>query len=174
MGKILKISLQENEILVSFDVVSLFTTVPINDAKKILEKNWSQIKQFTNSNKKEFSHLVSLCLDNSYCQFGDEFFLQKEGLPMGSSLSPIIADIFLDDLFTQMLQNFPDNIKFVVKYVDDTFFILNKIKLIEIFDYLNNFHPNLKFTMEEENNRCINFLYVTICITPDNNIEFQH
>lgn len=71
--------------MISFDVISLFTSIPTNVAKNIVEK-WPLLKNNTTINKKEFKDLLDLCLDSSYCQYEDQFYLQKNGLPMGSNL----------------------------------------------------------------------------------------
>ena len=46
----------------------------------------------------ELCHLVELCLRSTYFQFGHTFFEQVQGAAaMGSSLSPIVANIFMED-----------------------------------------------------------------------------
>jgi hypothetical protein len=42
--------------------------------------------------------LLEVCLRTTYFQVDDKFFQQKDGMAMGSSLSPIISNIFMDHL----------------------------------------------------------------------------
>ena len=50
--KLHDIILEENNKLVSFDVISLFTNIPTYLAIKIIMKNWTTIEKFTNITKK--------------------------------------------------------------------------------------------------------------------------
>ena len=49
-----------------------------------------------------------------------------------------------------------------IRYVDDTFTLVKKGKLNDIITALNNFHPNIKFTHELEQDNKIPFLDVLI------------
>ena len=79
---------------------------------------------------------------------------------MGSRLGPIIGNIFKDyfecrhmDELTQL------GVKLWIRYVDDTFVIINnKNQADKTLEFLNNCHPTIKFTMEQEVNNEINFL----------------
>ena len=42
--------------------------------------------------------LLQCVLDQNYFQYNTEIYLQKEGLPMESPLSPLLADIFIQHL----------------------------------------------------------------------------
>lgn len=48
------------------------------------------------------------------------------------------------------------------KYVDGSFFIIQDHKINDILEFLDNFHPQLKFTMECEQSNRLNFLDTTI------------
>jgi hypothetical protein len=39
--------------------------------------------------------LLDICLTTTYFQFEDKFYKQKEGKSMGSSLSPMVSNIFM-------------------------------------------------------------------------------
>ncbi len=47
--------------------------------------------------------LIELCLRSIYVQFQSNFFEQIDGTPMGSSLFPIIANLFMEDLEEQAM-----------------------------------------------------------------------
>ena len=49
-----------------------------------------------------------------------------------------------------------------LRYVDDTFTFIKEGKIDEIISSLNSFHPNIKFTHEIEQNKCISFLDVRV------------
>ena len=55
-------------------------------------------------------------------------------------------------------------------YVDDTHAYVDTAEVDMIFDTLNNFHPNIEFTFELEQNNTINFLDVRIKRSNNNDI----
>lgn len=74
-------------------------------------------------------------------------------MPMGNPLSPTIADIVLDNLLDDALMELNNKnikIKYISKYVDDIFAVINSDDKDEILKTLNSHHPKLKFTMEME------------------------
>ncbi|MGR0261149.1 hypothetical protein, partial [Klebsiella pneumoniae] len=53
-----------------------------------------------------------------------QFYLQSEGLPIGSCISPILAEIFLDSLEHKIFNSNNSLVKYVkhwFRYVDDVF-----------------------------------------------------
>ncbi|CAF1371718.1 unnamed protein product [Didymodactylos carnosus] len=70
----------------------------------------------------DIKDLLNLALKNSYFQFNGKFYKQKIGLTMGNTLSPILADIYMDDYQQQHLHqvNSPNKIW---RYVDDVLII---------------------------------------------------
>lgn len=84
---------------------------------------------------------------------------------MGSPLSPIVANIFLNHFEVLHLRNCPANIKpqLYRRYLDDTFIIFeNENQALQFYTYINSKHPNIKFTFEGEIERKLPFLDVTV------------
>ena len=113
-AKIIQTFLSSNLTLVSFNVKSLFTNVPINGTLSFLEK---RLKEFHYS-AFEITELITLtrtCLSQTTFSFQGYFCKQSEGLVMGSPLSPIIADIsmlyFENTLFEKNLFPFLDTLR---------------------------------------------------------------
>ena len=79
---------------------------------------------------------------------------------MGSPLSPIVANIFMEEFETSALQHATHQPKLWHRYVDDTFIIWqhSKQQLDNFFQHLNNQHSNIKFTMETEDQGSLPFL----------------
>ena len=78
--------LDSNDVLVSFNVVSLFTKVPIPDSIEI-------VKHKTNI---EITSLVELCLKSTFFSFQGVIYKQVDSVAMGSPLSPIIANLYME------------------------------------------------------------------------------
>ena len=86
--------------LISFDVKSLFTKVPIDLSLQIIRRRLAQdpnLEQRTPLDVSTIADLTELCLRTTYFLYSDEFFEQKEGAAMGSPLSPVVANIFMEE-----------------------------------------------------------------------------
>ena len=104
------IRLKPNECLVSYDVEALFTSVPIQAALNITKKKLEEDKELhlrTSMSVQHISWLLEFCLRTTYFLFQGEFYLQLEGTAMGSPISPIIANLFLEDLEAKALSSSP-------------------------------------------------------------------
>ena len=106
--------------------------------------------------------VVELCLRTIYFQFQEDFFEQTDGAAMGSPLSPIITNLFMEDLEQRVIQSAPLQPKLWVQYVDDTFVIWThgKEELRAFHEHLNQQCPSIQFTIEEEKEERIAFLDV--------------
>ncbi|XP_036322205.1 uncharacterized protein LOC118736225 [Rhagoletis pomonella] len=165
--RLTNISVCDEDVLVSFDVISLFTNIPTMLATKIIMIKWDQIQRTTSIPKHKFQQILDFCLkDNNYFMCNNKLYTQTFGMPMGNPLSPTIADIIMDDLLdntiSELKQHFNIDIKFINKYVDDIFAITNRNDVNTILETLNKYHPKLQFTMEMEENASIPFLDVRI------------
>jgi hypothetical protein len=88
------------DILVSFDVTSLFPSVPLAPAIEHVE-NILHTSEVPPDATKEFLSLLGVCLSHDICKFKDEFHAFPDGLPMGSPLALLLADVFMSRLRTR-------------------------------------------------------------------------
>ena len=158
--------------LVSLDVISLFTNVPLDLAMSGVDSRWPHIEKHCNLPKNEFLTAISFILHSTYFTFDGLYYKQTFGVPMGSPLSPIIADITLQDLERKALSSIPFNPPFYFRYVDDIVMAAPSHFCITLLEVFNSFHERLQFTLEEGVDNKINFLDVTILIK-DNLIYFD-
>ena len=91
--------LQLGECLSSYDVTSLFTSVPIDPALKVikdlLEKD-EKLNDRTVFSVQDIIELLGFCLHNTYFCFQNKFYEQVEGAPMGLPVSPIVANLYME------------------------------------------------------------------------------
>jgi len=88
----------EESSLVSLDVISLFTNVPIDMVLDILDENWIHIQSHTSIPKSEFILAAKFVLNSTFFQFNQLYYKQTFGAPMGSPLSPVVADLVMQRL----------------------------------------------------------------------------
>ena len=81
---------------------------------------------------------------------------------MGSPLSPIAADIAMDDLETKCIASLPFQLPFFFRYVDDIITAVPTDKIDTILNTFNSYNHKIKFTIEDESDGKICFLDVLI------------
>ena len=110
MEQVRHIMLVPGECLSSYDVSALFTSVPIDPALKIikdlLEKD-PTLKDRIVIGVDDIILLLELCLKNTYFSFQGQFFQQVEGAAMGSLVSPIVANLYMEYLEQKALRTAP-------------------------------------------------------------------
>ncbi|CAF4428758.1 unnamed protein product, partial [Rotaria sp. Silwood2] len=90
----------KHDMMISLDVESLFTHVPVQEAIElainiIMEKKKKE-KSFTKLAEKDLRNLFELAVTNTPFRFYDQLYMQVDGVSMGSPLAPILADIFMN------------------------------------------------------------------------------
>ena len=99
----------DEEVLVSFDVVSLFTNIPIDlaiqTAQKYLE-NDDTLEDRTQLEVDNIILLLELCLNATYLQFNQICYQQRQGTAMGSPVSVTIANLVMEDVEQRALSSF--------------------------------------------------------------------
>ena len=136
----------------SYDVNTLFTSIPIEPAVNITKKHLEEEKDLhlrTNITVKHICCLLEFCLKNTYFLFKGRFYEQTEGAAMGSPSSSIVANLFMEDLEVQAIKTSPSPPVLWKRYVDDTFTIIKKQHKNSFLEHLNSINPSIKFSSEE-------------------------
>ena len=94
---------------------------------------------------------------------------------MGSPLASVLANIFMGFHESKWLNEYNFNKpKFYLKHVDDILAAFDKERdSINFWIFLNNRHPNIKFTTENQINHFISFLDVFISVINNQNLTLK-
>ena len=168
--KIMKdIKLEPDEIIISHDVVGLFTNVSIDLALKITEdklRNDTLLNDRTNLMIEDIMELLSLVLRTTYFSYDGKIYQQKFGVAMGGPISPIIANIVMDFMFKKYMETVPAEIKprLLKKFVDDSVSIVKEGAVTQLTSFMNGLDPtkNLSYTCELPENcklPCLDLLF---------------
>lgn len=164
-----------NKILISHNVVSLFTKTPVEATLKVVQQHLLKDKNLNNLTVQDISQLLQFISTSTYFQFHNKIFRQKEGLAMGDPLSAIMWGFFMEHLgkgaITSALVEYRPTLWKL--YVHD---ILEKVKAghtQKLTDHLNSIDhtSNMKFTHEEEKDKSIALLDIKIHHTVDIHIK---
>ena len=76
-----------DEVMVSFDVVSLFTSIPVNLALKITRDKLESDRELSTRTEMSVSNILKLLkfvLKNCYFTYKNEYYQRTSGFAMGS------------------------------------------------------------------------------------------
>lgn len=171
------LTIPNSAIFASFDIVNLYTNIPWRETLLIIQKNLIKNKKLSKAEIFELLTLLELILSHNYFSFNGKFYMQNNGLAMGSSLAGLLANIFIDSLEQKFFKSHPQftgKIIYYKRYVDDTIILFNgsKEELNNLAEEMNKMHPNIKFTVEHQTTEGINFLDMTIS-SQNNKHSFQ-
>ena len=148
MEQVKQFSLAPGECLRSYDVSTLFTSVPVDPSlrviKDLLEKD-STLKDTTVLPVKDIILLLEFCLKNMYFSFQDQFCEQAKGEAMGSLGSPIVANLYMEYFELLVL---PPTPRLWLRYVDDTFVIQKELHKQDFLQHINIDDPAIQFTVQ--------------------------
>ena len=147
--------------LVSFDVVSLFTNVPLNRTiKVILKRIYHEKLVDVKLRKSTLKKLIHDCCTKTTFSFNEQLYEQIDGVCMGSSLGPTIANIIMTELEKDLLPKLIETgvIKSYIRYVDDTLVMIKSDEVEKVLKKFNSFDENLKFTVDKFEDGFIHFI----------------
>lgn len=145
------ITVPDNAYLVTFDVESLYTNIPHEGG---LEAMAHYLTSHDDGLPVELLlKMTRFILKSNYFIFNSKYYLQIQGTSMGSPFAPNYANLFLGLWEERHIFNnnpFLHNILTFKRFIDDILLIFtgSEQDLYLFNEYINNTHPNLRFTME--------------------------
>jgi hypothetical protein len=103
-------------------VVSLFTNVLIEESLQIIKTklDTDQEKIHFNLKTEVIMEILEVCMRTAYFQMVEKSYKQKEGMVMGSPLSPVVSNIFMETFKQLAFTAAQLKRKMWLRYVDDT------------------------------------------------------
>ena len=166
------ITQQSSKLFMAFrDVNSFFTNVPLDKTIEICVNQLFKSSQTVSGlNKQQVLEILLLTTKENVILFYQKYYIQIEGVAMGSPLGSTLANVFLCYHETTWLRNCPKSFKpvYYKRYVNDIFVLFEKPEQVSRFvKYMNKRHKNIKFSFETEKDNSFSFLDVKICREKD-------
>jgi len=172
-----------NTILVTLDVVSLYTNIPQEEGANYVTEFYTNTLDHWDTSSHQLKPippetlktLILFVLQNTTFEFMQQHYTQNYGTTMGASFSVKFANIYMHMFLSKFLtaHNTIHHPPFLARLVDDIFFpwYYPETQLRLLVDTLNNRHATIKFEMNHSYNE-VNFLDTTIYI--DKNTQTLH
>ena len=145
--------------LVTIDVKSLYTSIPIEEGLEALMEH-ADLVPLPNSTTRR---LLKLILENNVFKYNGTLYHQISGVAMGSPISPTLAILFMHKLETAFLTSLNHKPVLWKRYIDDIFVIWDGdiASLNNFLVSLNSTHPHISFTSTSDQHS-IDFLDITV------------
>ena len=147
--KIKNFAIQNNYILVTGDIESLYTNMNLERSIHCVQKIFNENPDPARSDK-EILEMLRISLKNNDFTFNGKFYLQTMGCAMGKRFAPALANIYLLEFDEKALSGFPIKPILFFRYLDDIFFLWpgSAESLQEYENFLNNIIPDIRVKLE--------------------------
>ena len=173
--QIQQVKLDQDEVISSYDVKALFTSVSVDPSINIVKQRLTQDPTLPKRTQMSIPQIVTLlefCLKNTYFLFQGKYYEQVHGVAMGSPISTLIANLFMEEFEVKALSTTPHPPCLWVRFVDDTLVIHKTEHSTQLLHHINSRDPNTQFTVEEPGRDCsIPFLDTKDTPGPNNTIH---
>ncbi|XP_042859141.1 uncharacterized protein LOC122245261 [Penaeus japonicus] len=154
-------SFSPGTIIFSFDIVSLYPSIPQEEASWVVanfyERHYPYVKEKLKTDYNMIApppYLIKEGIDHvlqgTLLRFNNNFYRQGKGTAIGASVSVAIAEIFVHASIEMKRKKLVTQPSVFYRYIDDIFGIFTgtEAELLEYHEELNKIHPDLKFTVE--------------------------
>ena len=158
---------------VSFDVVSLFTNVPLRKTIEIiLQRIYRDKLLHTTICKRSMKKLLLDSCQKTIFDFNGNMYKQLDGVSMGSCLGPVLANIIMTELEKDKVKHLINDktVPFYARFVDDTLALIKPEDINKVLEIFNSFHPNLVFTVDTFSDHTPHFLDINILTNSETDI----
>ena len=107
----------------------------------------------TNMSISNIMRLLEFVLNHHHFKYDAIHYKQIFGCMMGSPISPVIADLVMEEIEETAIATAPHPPKWWFRYVDEGHVCLKKDQVDEFYQHLNSINPSIQFTLELEDTK---------------------
>ena len=145
------IQLGPDEVIISYEVKALFTSVCIQPALTIIEKLLEEdpgLQERTSMTVKNIICLLEFCLGSTYFTFQNQYYEQVEGAAMGFPSAQLWQNCTWS-FETRAISTSPHPPLMWKRFVGDTCVIIKGAHKQEFLEHINSIDPHIQFTSED-------------------------
>ena len=160
----------------SLDVTSLYTSIPQQRGIEVIKNIIDETSHsFNNLNSDDITLLLSTVITNNYFTFDGKAYKQNRGLAMGSSVSAIVAILYMSHVEAKALSILGNCVGLFSRYVDDIFVLAkNRADAIHIHETFNNTDSDIKFEIEHpDHTNTLKLLDIAIRVQESGNKHYE-
>jgi hypothetical protein len=149
LAELSNVTANENTILFSLDVNSLYTNIPLAKGIEIINNFFQKYPQPRRPDN-HLSELLKLTLFKNEFVFNGKHYAQHKGVAMGKQFSPTFANLYMSNWEQKILNELPGlKPSMYFRYVDDIFGTWDHSleSLIEFVNLINTFDNNIQVTL---------------------------
>ena len=158
----------------SYDIKALFTSVPMDLALAIFQNRLQQdclLPHRTSMSVPQIITLLVFCLKNTYILFEGKCIKQVDGASMYSFISPLIANLFMEEYEIKAIRSAPTPIYGSGMFM--THFNPRGCHCHQLLQHINFKDPHVQFTIEDPNeDGALPFL--DTLVSPGSNNTLKH
>ena len=164
------IDLPSDVLLVTFDVVSLYPSIP-HDFGLCALRDFLLDRNLPNIVVNGIHNMTELVLKKNVFEFNSECFLQTSGTAIGTKMAPAYANIVMSIFERNLLTGSCNKPLVWFRYIDDIFAIwtYGEDKFNDFMLYINSIHSSFQFTCNYSK-ECVQFLDVSVSVDNSGNI----
>ena len=159
----------DENLLISLDVESLYTSIPHNASLEIIEETLMGIPWEFRTPRHFILECAEMAMKENFFRFEDDYYLQVHGISMGSTFAPSVAGLYVHSLESKTILSvenpYVHHIVVWKRYIDDILVIwkgdLNQA--LSFFGWLNTQDPFLRFTHTVSKDELV---FLDLLITP--------
>lgn len=163
---IMEIEIPNSSLLVTLDVVSLYTNIPHADGITAVSSAYEQSACDKPIDSQTLKTFLRLILELNNFEFDGVNYVQVSGTSMGTRIGPNYANIFMGLLESNFLDT--QNLKplYYKRYIDDIFMIWqhSEAELLTFIEDFNLAHPSISLS-HSYSTHSVNFLDVTVTVS---------
>ncbi|XP_078541845.1 uncharacterized protein LOC144827386 [Lissotriton helveticus] len=163
---------QDKQLLVTLDIVSLYTSIPQDPALSTMRRVLDRRIQPPQVPTDFIIELLEVAMKKNFFVFQDEYFFQSKGVAMGAAFAPDLAILYMaefeQDHILSPRNPYENNIWMWRRYIDDVLMLWTggEDELNSFFTWLNTQSQDIQFTMNMSRTS-IDFLDISIKVQND-------
>ena len=141
--------MESGQAITSYLIKALFTPVPVDPAISIVQQKLQQdpvLSQRDEHVHPPYCQPFIILSPNTCFLFQGKYYEQIHGAARGSSISPLIANLFMEEFEIKAINSTPHSPHLWFRFVDNAFVIQQAEHTQQHLQHINSHDPHIQFT----------------------------